>query len=131
MNDEALPGAEEARLIELVSPDMTNHFGTLFGGYALGLMDKAGFLAATRYARRTFVTVASERVEFKVPVRAGQLVELVARVVREGRTSVTVAVEMLVEELDSRERQLATQGTFVFVAVDESGRPTPIRGEPA
>jgi acyl-CoA hydrolase len=121
----------EVRLVELIFPNQTNHYGTLFGGLALGLMDKAGFLAATRHARRTFVTVASDRVEFKVPVRAGQLVELVARVTDEGRTSVTVAVDMYVEELLSQRRQLATSGTFVFVAVDVDGNPTPIREGPS
>jgi acyl-CoA hydrolase len=121
--------AEEARLIELISPEVTNHYGTLFGGHALGLMDKAGYIAATRYSRRTMVTVASDRVEFKVPVRAGQLVELVARVERVGRTSVTVGVDMFVEDLLTAHRQLATTGSFVFVAVDETGRATPVRRE--
>ncbi|MDQ3881079.1 MAG: acyl-CoA thioesterase [Chloroflexota bacterium] len=119
-------GYPEARLIELVQPHETNHYGTLFGGHALGLMDRAGFIAATRVARRTMVTVASERIEFKVPVRAGQMVELVARVTRVGHTSVTTAVDMYVEDLLSGERGLATTGTFVFVAIGDDGRPTAI-----
>lgn len=114
-------------MVELVFPDQTNHIGTLFGGHALAMMDKAAFLAATRLARRTMVTVASDRVEFKVPVRAGQLVELIARVAEVGRTSVTVHVEMYAEELLSGERELATTGSFVFVAIDEDNRPVPIR----
>jgi acyl-CoA hydrolase len=126
MTDEA-GGSREVRMIELIAPQHTNHYGTLFGGHALGLMDKAGFVAATRYARRTFVTVASDRVEFKVPVHAGQLVELVGRVTREGTTSLTVAVDMYVEDVTTGDRQLATSGSFVFVAVDEEGRPTAIR----
>ena len=117
----------EARLVELIQPHQTNHYGTLFGGEALGLMDRAGFLAATRYARRPVVTVAVEAIEFKVPVRAGQVVELVSRVTRVGRTSVTTSVDMYVEDLLSGDRQLATTGTFVFVAVDEEGSPTPVR----
>jgi uncharacterized protein (TIGR00369 family) len=121
-----VPQSEPVRLVELILPDQTNHYGTLFGGQALGLMDKAGFLAASRFARRTMVTVASDRVEFKVPVRAGQMVELVARVSRVGRTSATTEVEMYVEDLLTGDRRLATSGTFVFVAVDESGNPTPI-----
>lgn len=120
------PESEPVRLVELILPDQTNHYGTLFGGHALGLMDKAGFLAASRLARRMMVTVASDRVEFKVPVRAGQMVELVARVSRVGRTSATTEVEMYVEDLLSGDRRLATSGTFVFVAVDEFGNPTPI-----
>jgi acyl-CoA hydrolase len=130
MSDEALsPVPNEVRLAQLVMPNQTNHHGTLFGGHALGLMDHAGWIAATRYARRTMVTVASDRVEFKVPVRAGQLVELVARVARVGRTSVTVAVDMFAEEVATGERRLATSGSFVFVAVDEEGRPTPVAPE--
>src|SRR5918992_1343947 len=120
--------SHEVRLAELIMPNQTNHYGTLFGGHALGLMDHAGWIAATRCARRTMVTVASDRVEFKVPVRAGQLVELVARVSRIGRTSVTVAVDMYAEEIASGERRLATSGSFVFVAIDDTGRAVPIEG---
>ena len=126
MSTEPERDQSEVRMVELIFPHQTNHYGTLFGGHALGLMDKAAFLSATRHARRTMVTVASDRVEFKVPVRAGQMVELIARVERVGRTSITVAVEMFVEELLSRERRLATAGSFVFVAVDEQGRPIPL-----
>jgi uncharacterized protein (TIGR00369 family) len=121
------PSAVEVRLAELIMPNQTNHYGTLFGGHALGLMDHAGWIAATRCARRTMVTVASDRVEFKVPVRAGQLVELVARVIRIGRTSVTVGVDMFAEDVATGERRLATSGSFVFVAVDDHGRPVEVR----
>lgn len=126
MSDTASDRIEEVRLAELIMPNRTNHQGTLFGGHALGLMDHAGWVAATRCARRTMVTVASDRVEFKVPVRAGQLVELVAGVTRIGRTSVTVGVDMYAEDVASGERQLATSGSFVFVAIDDDGRPIPI-----
>ena len=129
MSDTASDRIEEVRLAELIMPNRTNHHGTLFGGHALGLMDHAGWVAATRCARRTMVTVASDRVEFKVPVRAGQLVELVARVARIGRTSVTVGVDMYAEDVASGDRQLATSGSFVFVAVDDDGRPVPIDAE--
>lgn len=117
----------EARLVELVQPHQTNHYGTLFGGHALGLMDRAGFIAATRFARRTMVTVAVDRIEFKVPVRAGQMVELVARVTEVGRTSLTTSIDMFVEDLLSGQRRLATTGRFVFVALDHQGRPTEVR----
>ena len=120
------PRRAEVRLAELIMPNHTNHHGTLFGGHALGLMDHAGWVAATRFARRTMVTVASDRVEFKVPVRAGQLVELVAAITRVGTTSVTVGVDMFAEDVATGERRLATSGSFVFVAIDDDGHPTPI-----
>ncbi len=126
MHDEQAPRSEEVHLAELIMPNRTNHHGSLFGGHALGLMDHAGWVAATRYARRTMVTVASDRVEFKVPVYAGQLVELVARITKVGRTSVTVAVDMFAEDVASGTRRLATSGSFVFVAIDDDGKPVPI-----
>ncbi len=46
----------EARLLEMVFPDHTNHLGTLFGGQALAWMDKAAFIVASRHARRAVVT---------------------------------------------------------------------------
>jgi uncharacterized protein (TIGR00369 family) len=111
----------EARMIEMVFPEQTNHLGTLFGGQALAMMDKAAFIAASRYARRAVVTASSERVDFHVPVRQGQLVELLARVVAIGNTSLTVEVKLFSEDLLTGERKLCTQGRFVLVAVDADG----------
>ena len=121
------PGSiTEARLIEMVFPEQTNHYGTLFGGQALALMDKAAFVAASRYARRTVVTASSEKVDFHVPVRQGQLVELYTRIVATGRTSMTVEVDLYAEDLLTGDRQLGTRGRFVFVALDAHGRPTAV-----
>ncbi|MEN1925212.1 acyl-CoA thioesterase [Luteimonas sp. MJ293] len=122
--DAAMP--TEARLLEIVFPDHTNHLGTLFGGQALAWMDKAAFIAASRYARRTVVTARSDQVDFKLPIRQGQLVETIARVVEVGRTSMQVQVELVAEDLLSGKREVCTRGRFVMIALDESGQPTPI-----
>jgi acyl-CoA hydrolase len=116
----------EARLMEMVFPGQANHYGTLFGGQALALMDKAAFVVASRFARRAIVTASSERTDFHVPVGQGQLVELVARIVDAGRTSVTVEVDLFAEDIMTGDRMLATHGRFVLVAVDAHGRPTPL-----
>ncbi|MCP3100428.1 acyl-CoA thioesterase [Myxococcus sp. K15C18031901] len=118
--------ATETRMVDMVFPDQTNHYGTLFGGEALSLMDMSAFITASRYTRRTVVTASSERVDFHTPVRQGQLVELISRVVATGRTSVTVDVELFAEELLTGTRQLCTRGRFVLVALDESHKPTPV-----
>ena len=66
-------------MIEMVFPDQTNHYGTLFGGHALPLMDKAAFVAAAwRYSRRTVVAASSERVDFKHAFHHGNLIEMTA-----------------------------------------------------
>ena len=116
----------ESRLIEMVFPEQTNHYGTLFGGQALALMDKAAFVAASRFARRTVVTACSEKIDFHVPVRQGHLVELVSRVVATGRTSITVEVELYAEDLLTGDRQLGTRGRFVLVALDAHQKPTTV-----
>ena len=121
----------EARLLEMVFPDHTNHLGTLFGGQALAWMDKAAFIAASRYARRTVVTARSEQVDFKLPIRQGQLVETIARVVEVGRTSMQVQVELVAEDLLSSRRELCTRGRFVMIALDRDGRPTTVPSLPA
>lgn len=110
-------------MLEIVFPDHTNHLGTLFGGQALAWMDKAAFIAASRYARRTVVTARSEQVDFHVPVKQGQLAELIATVVAVGRSSMQVEVELHAEDLLSGTRELCTRGRFVMIALDGHGAP--------
>lgn len=124
------PPAPEARLTEIVFPDHTNHLGTLFGGQALAWMDKAAFIAASRHARCTVVTARSEQIDFHTAVPQGAVVDLVARVVATGRSSLQVEVEMHSEALHSGERKLATRGRFTMVAVDTDGHPRPVAAEP-
>ena len=117
---------EETRFVEMVFPEQANHYGTLFGGHALSLMGKAAFVTATRHARQSVVMATSDRIEFHEPIHVGELIELVAHIVRVGRSSMTVAVDMIREDLISGARQSAVRGTFEMVAVNELGRPVPI-----
>lgn len=122
----AMPGAIPASptmLVDLVFPGDTNHHGTLFGGAGLAHMDRIAFIAATRHGRVPFVTASVDRVDFQAPARVGELVELVARVARVGRKSLTVEVEMVAENLLSGERRLCTRGSFSMVAVPEGKAP--------
>ncbi|WP_313401048.1 acyl-CoA thioesterase [Stenotrophomonas sp.] len=120
----------EVRMAEIVFPNHTNHMGTLFGGQALAWMDKAAFLAAARYSRRTVVTARSDQVDFKLPIRVGQMVETIGRVVQVGRSSMHVEVELVTEDLHSGERKLCTKGTFVMIALDGEGHPTNVPALP-
>jgi acyl-CoA hydrolase len=117
----------EVRMAEIVFPNHTNHMGTLFGGQALAWMDKAAFLAA---ARCTVVTARSDQVDFKLPIRIGQMVETIGRVVKVGRSSMHVEVELIAEDLHNGERALCTKGTFVMIALDGEGHPTTVPALP-
>jgi acyl-CoA hydrolase len=116
------PGSGTTRFVEVVFPQHLNHHGNLFGGEALRMMDTAAFVAATRRARRTMVTVAVEHVAYEAPVGHGEIVEIAATIDGTGRSSVTVAVELIAEALLSGERRRCGNGRFVFAAVDEHGR---------
>lgn len=116
----------ETRVAKMVFPGTTNHYDTLFGGEALKWMDEVAYIAATRFARKQVVTISTEQVDFKRPIPSGILVELVARVVKVGRTSLKVEVNIFLEELYSDKREKAITGHFNFVAIDENKKPTPI-----
>lgn len=123
----AAPAAHpQARLLEMVFPDHTNHLGTLFGGQALAWMDKTAFIVASRHARRTVVTARSDEVNFRVPVHKGQLVELIARLVAVGHSSMQVEVEMTAESLLTGAREVCTTGRFVMIALDTDGHPASV-----
>jgi uncharacterized protein (TIGR00369 family) len=121
----------QARLLNVVFPDHTNHMGTLFGGQALAWMDMASFIVAARYSRTTVVTARSEQVDFRLPIYKGELVEAIGTVVKVGRSSMHVDVELVTENLLTGERKLCTRGRFVMIALDALGKPTPVPALPA
>ena len=121
----------ENRMFQLVFPGDTNHLGTLYGGTLMSWMDTAAGVAGVRRAGSVaVVTAAVERLEFQVAIRQGELVELVARVVSVGRTSMRVAVEAHREDPVSKSRELCTTGLFTMVALGADGKPTPVRPVP-
>lgn len=116
----------ETRIFKAVFPSTTNHYDTLFGGTAMQLMDEVAFIAATRFSRQRMVTVSSDRIDFKKPIPAGTIVELVGRISYLGRTSLKVRVDIFVEQMYSDEREKAVSGDFTFVAIDENKQPVKI-----
>lgn len=119
------------RRTEIVFPQDSNAYGNLFGGKAVSMMDVVGGIAAIRACRKPVVTASIDRIDFKEPIRTGDFVETVAHVVKIGRTSITVEVELWGEGPITGERRLATVGKFIYVAVTPEGKPTPVRSEDA
>ncbi|MCL4069383.1 acyl-CoA thioesterase [Pseudomonas sp. GX19020] len=119
----------ETRMIEMIFPEQANHYGTLFGGNALALLAKAAFIAATRHAGTAVVMARSERVNFTTPITVGEMLELVARVSRTGRSSMTVEVQGTARSIGGARERIALSGAFEMVAVDEGGRPRPVGPE--
>jgi acyl-CoA hydrolase len=122
------PDDGTVRMMDMVFPPQTNHYGTLFGGDALRMLGKGAFIAATRASRAVMVMAASDRVDFRTRVREGDMTEVIATVTMTGRSSMRVGVALWSEVLLTGVRHCAATAEFVMVSVDPSGRPAPIRG---
>jgi len=119
----------ETRIFKAVFPNTTNHYDTLFGGTAMHLMDEVAFITATRFTRKTMVTVSSDKIDFNKPIPSGTIIELVGKVQHIGHTSLRILVEIYVEEMYSFVREKAITGTFTFVAIDKEKHPVKILDE--
>ena len=116
-------------MVELVFPKDVDHHGHLFGGAALSLMEKAAFIAATRASRKNVLMASSEKIDFLHPVHQGDMVLPHAYVDSYGRSSMQTHVEMWGENPLTGETWRCTKGTFIMVALDEKGHPTPARSQ--
>jgi len=104
-------------------PADMNGNGDIFGGWVLSQMDIAGGTMAARVAKGRVATVAITAMTFVQPIKVGDLVSIYGEVSKIGRSSITVALETIVQRrLDPTPIQV-THGTFVFVAIDEHGKP--------
>jgi acyl-CoA hydrolase len=126
MNLEDKIDISETRIFKAVFPNTTNHYDTLFGGTAMALMDEVAFITATRFSRQIMVTVSNDKIDFKKPIPAGTIIELVGRVISVGNTSLKVGVEIYIEQMYAEGRQLAVHGSFTFVAIDKNKKPVKI-----
>jgi acyl-CoA thioesterase YciA len=127
MENEPLQLGDPAIRVTMMPKD-TNHAGTIFGGVILSYLDLAGAVEARKHANKLFVTVAMHGVNFIAPVFVGDLVSFYTRTQKLGRTSVTVDIIVeAVRKEGSGERVRVMEADVVYVAVDESRRPVPIK----
>jgi acyl-CoA hydrolase len=122
------PRESMVEMTELVLPNDTNMLGNLLGGKLMHLVDIAGAIAAQRHCNRIVVTAAIDSVEFKHPIKAGEIIILKARVTWVGRTSMEVAVEVFSENYLTGERKFTNKAYLTFVAVDDAGKPVEVCG---
>ncbi|MEF9943115.1 MAG: acyl-CoA thioesterase [Burkholderiaceae bacterium] len=106
-------------------PADANAYGDVFGGWIMSQVDIAGSIPAFRHARGRVATVAVTSFAFKEPVSVGDLVSFYARVLKVGRTSITVDVEVYAERAHGSEEKVVkvTEAQLVYVAIDTDGKP--------
>jgi acyl-CoA thioesterase YciA len=116
----------------MMLPKDTNALGTIFGGVIASHVDLAAAVEARKAATHRYVLKVMREVEFHEPVFVGDTVSFFTETVRIGRTSITVKVEVEAERWGRGrgERAKVTEAEVVMVAIDDAGRPTPIRADP-
>ena len=115
--------AREPILRTVPQPADVNGNGDIFGGWVLSQMDMAGGVLAARTAQGRTATVAINAMEFVQPIKVGDLVSVYGEVVKIGNTSITIRLETVVQrQLDPTPIRV-TEGNYVFVAIDDQGRP--------
>ncbi|MDR3611973.1 MAG: hotdog domain-containing protein [Candidatus Obscuribacterales bacterium] len=105
-------------------PRDTNSRGTIFGGIILSYIDLAGSVEVGKVTRQRYVTVAMKEVVFKAPVHVGEVVSFYSSILKIGRTSVSVHVD--VETDRNGAICYVTAADLTFVCVDDNGQPTPV-----
>jgi acyl-CoA thioesterase YciA len=132
MSQDTLSADARPILRTLAMPADTNPYGDIFGGWIMSQMDIAGGILAGEAARMRVVTVAVDGIKFLRPVKVGDVVCCYGRVVRIGRTSVAVALEIWVKSVqqvleEKWPRFKVTEATFTYVAINARGKKQAIK----
>lgn len=113
----------------MLLPKDTNGHGTIFGGVILSYIDLAGAIGARQHTRHKVVTIALREVVFHEPVFVGDLVSFYTSLVRVGRTSITVKVDVEASrDTSPYEIVQVTEAEVIYVAVDSAGDKVPVKG---
>lgn len=113
-------------MVELMFPNDANPAGTVMGGRVMHLIDVAAAIAASRHARTLCVTASVDHIDFRAPVKVGDLLILKASVNHVGTTSMEIGVRVEVENRRTGERRHTSSAYLTFVALDEHRRPVTV-----
>ena len=120
------PRDSETVMSELMMPQHANIMGNVFGGVVLSLADRVAAVAAIRHSNRQCVTVSVDKVDFREPIRVGELVTAMARVNFTGRTSMEVGVKVIAENVLTGERRHTNSCYITYVALNDAGEPVEV-----
>lgn len=114
----------ELVLKTLAMPSDTNANGDIFGGWVLSQMDLGGAMYAKIYSPSgRVVTVSIDTMTFHNPIHIGDAVSCYATIIYTGRSSMKIHLETWVYDFITRINKLVTSGVFIYVAVDNNGKP--------
>ncbi len=110
----------------LAEPSEVNFGGKVHGGTVMKWIDQAGYACAVGWSSRYCVTIYVGGIRFFHPVRIGDLVEVKARIIDTGNTSMHLGVDVWARDPKGQRPRKTTHCVVVFVAVDDDGSPVPV-----
>lgn len=116
-------GTSRVEMVEVVLPNDANPLGNILGGRVMHLMDIAAAVAAHRHSNSYVVTASVDHLDFRNPIRVGELIILKSSVNRVFRTSMEVGVKVFSENVLTGERRHTSSAYLTFVAIDRKHRP--------
>jgi acyl-CoA thioesterase YciA len=125
MTDTKTPNGQ-LTLRTLAMPGDANAAGDIFGGWVMAQMDLASGIRAAERAQGRVVTAAVKEMAFELPVKIGDTLSIYTHIARVGRTSITLSVEAWAQRYLTTTLEKVTGATFVMVALDKGGHPTPV-----
>ena len=103
----------------LAAPTDVNWGGKVHGGIVMRWIDEAAHVLVTSWTGTTAnVAIFTGGVRFYRPLRIGHLVEVQARLLHTGRTSMHIGVHVRSGDPATRDLELTTYCRTVFVAID-------------
>ena len=117
------PGPSKTEMVEVVLPNDANLLGNMLGGRVMHLIDIIGAIAAHRHANSHVVTASVDYIDFRNPIKVGDLVILKSEVNRAFHTSIEVGVEVFSENVLSGKRTHTSSAYVTYVAIDENTKP--------
>ena len=124
-----MSGARTPLIRVTALPADTNPYGGVFGGWLMSQMALAAGSLASRTARGKCVVVAADELRFPGAMAVGDELSVYASIARQGRTSLTIAVDAVARERDGEAETKVASGVFSFVALDDNNKPRPIVAE--
>ena len=116
---------DELVLRTIAMPKDTNFNGDIFGGWLVSQMDLGGCIAARKVTMHRVVTVAIDSLTFIKPVAVGDTICCYAKLIREGRTSLSYQIAAFVLRQGESKREKVTEAKFTYVALGPDARPVP------
>ncbi|MCL6268398.1 acyl-CoA thioesterase [Sansalvadorimonas sp. 2012CJ34-2] len=108
-------------------PKDTNQDRDILGGWVVSQMDLAAEVTARKIADGRVATVAIHQLTFIRPIEVGDMVCCYTNVTSIGSSSIHIDVEVWVRPAAGQHSHKVTEGTFVFVAIDDNRRTRRIR----